>query len=332
MTTTTSTTAPTTLTGERADLLESLRKHRFFLTLPARGLTDDQARLRPTASELCIGGIIKHVTQAERNWVRFIEQGPDAVPDHTAPDVFAEWLDGHTMRDDETLAGIAEASVSALTKIVQVMPPRLRRRVDALRIATTSTTWRTGGASSEVDPAALTAVAQACRDAVRLRFAYTAANGERTEREVEPLRLVTLGRRWYLVAYDLARHDWRSFRLDRLDQPVAGGVRFRPRELPGGDEAEFVRERVTRIPDLFEVVARVQAPADAVRRRIGAWSSVEPAGDDPGGACVVRMTGDQVQWPVLALSMLDAEFTVLGPPELRTHLAEVGARFTRATR
>ena len=109
MTTTTSTTAPTTLTGERADLLESLRKHRFFLTVPARGLTDDQARLRPTASELCIGGIIKHVTQAERNWVRFIEQGPDAVPDHTAPDVLAEWLDGHSMRDDETLAGILEA-------------------------------------------------------------------------------------------------------------------------------------------------------------------------------------------------------------------------------
>jgi uncharacterized damage-inducible protein DinB len=110
MTTTTSTTAPATSTAsqEQADLLESLRKHRFFLTLPARGLTDEQARLRPTASELCIGGIIKHVAQCERNWVRFIEQGPDAVPDHTSDDVYAEWLDGHTMRDDETLAGILE--------------------------------------------------------------------------------------------------------------------------------------------------------------------------------------------------------------------------------
>src|SRR3954453_15522328 len=115
-TTTTRTTAdastdptPVPLTGERADLLESLRKHRFFLTLPARGLTDEQARLRPTASELCIGGIIKHVAQCERNWGRFIEQGPDAVPDHESPEAFAEWLDGHTMRDDETLAGILEA-------------------------------------------------------------------------------------------------------------------------------------------------------------------------------------------------------------------------------
>ncbi len=230
------------------------------------------------------------------------------------------------------VAGIAEASVSALAKIVQVMPPRLRRRVDALRAATTSTPWRPGATSSEVDPAALTTVAQACRDTVRLRFAYTAANGERTEREVEPLRLVALGRRWYLVAYDLGRHDWRSFRLDRLERPVAGDVRFRPRELPGGDPAGFVRERVTAPPAVFEVVARVQAPADAVRGRIGTWSSVEPDVDDPGGACVVRMTGDQLQWPVLGLSMLDAEFTVLGPPELRAHLAELGARFTRAAR
>jgi|tagenome__1003787_1003787.scaffolds.fasta_scaffold20496772_2 hypothetical protein len=122
MTTTTSTTTtnpasdpasdpvatPAILSGERADLLESLRKHRFFLTLTVRGLTDEQARLRPTASELCLGGIVKHVTQAERNWVRFIEQGPDAVPDHASDDAYVEWLDGHTMRDDETLAGILE--------------------------------------------------------------------------------------------------------------------------------------------------------------------------------------------------------------------------------
>ena len=235
------------------------------------------------------------------------------------------------------VAGIAESSVSALTKLTQVMPPRLRRRVDALRVATTSTGWRgatqsAGSAGAVVDAGALTTVAQACRDTERLRFSYTAANGEQTEREVEPLRLVAVGRRWYLVAYDLARHDWRSFRLDRLERPVAGGVRFRPRDLPGGDAAEFVRLRVVSPPAVFEVVARVEAPADDVRRRIGAWSSVEPAGDDPAGSCVVRMTGDQLQWPVLGLSMLDAEFTVLEPPALRAHLAQVGARFTRAAR
>ena len=172
------------------------------------------------------------------------------------------------------VAGIAEASVSALAKIVQVMPPRLRRRVDALRAATRPTPWRPGGAVEQVDPGALTTVAQACRDTDRLRFAYTAADGERTEREVEPLRLVALGRRWYLVAYDLDRHDWRSFRLDRLERPVAGR---RPVPAPGAAgrrPGRFVRERVTAPPAVFEVVARVQAPADAVRGRIGAWSSV----------------------------------------------------------
>jgi hypothetical protein len=94
--------------------------------------------------------------------------------------------------------------------------------------------------------------------------------------------------------------------------------------------AEFVRQRVTSPPAAFEVGARVQAPAVDVRRRIGAWASVEPAGDGAGGGCLVRMTGDQLEWSVLGLSMLDAEFTVVGPPALRAHFAEVGARFTRA--
>src|SRR5689334_19029463 len=106
------------------------------------------------------------------------------------------------------VAGIEESSVRALTKVVQVMPPRLRRRVDALRLATVPAVWATG---PTVDSEVLTTVAQACRDEERLTFAYTARQGERTSRHVEPHRLVSLGRRWYLVAYDLARHDWRSF-------------------------------------------------------------------------------------------------------------------------
>ena len=226
------------------------------------------------------------------------------------------------------VAGIAESSVSALTKLTRSCRPGCaagstpcasRRRPRGGAVARPWASRRRahdGGAGLP--------------DTERLRFSYTAASGEQTEREVEPLRLVAVGRRWYLVAYDLARHDWRNFRLDRLERPVAGGVRFRPRDLPGGDAAEFVRLRVVSPPAVFEVVARVEAPADDVRRRIGAWSAVEPAGDDPDGSCVVRMTGDQLQWPVLGLSMLDAEFTVLEPPALRAHLAQVGARFTRA--
>ena len=120
------------------------------------------------------------------------------------------------------VAGVAEASVRALAKVVPVMPPRLRRRVEALRTATVPATW--GDSGQAVDPGVLTAVAQACRDAERLECGYTAADGTRTSRLVEPFRLVPLGRRWYLVAYDLHRHDWRSFRLDRLDAPHRTGA------------------------------------------------------------------------------------------------------------
>jgi predicted DNA-binding transcriptional regulator YafY len=168
---------------------------------------------------------------------------------------------------------------------------------------------------------------------VRLRFDYRAAGGERTEREVEPSRLVALGRRWYLVAYDLTRHDWRSFRLDRLERPVATGVRFRPRDLPADDAAAFVRERLTQLPVAFEVVAHVRAPADVVRTRIGAWAQVEqvePQGPDAAGTCVVRMSGDQLLWPAMALAATEAEFSVVQPASLRAYLAEAGDRFTRA--
>src|SRR6185312_3053875 len=142
--------------------------------------------------------------------------------------------------------GIAEASVRALAKVVQVMPVRLRRRVQALGAVTVPAGWDTvgGDARETVDPEVLTTLALACRDTERVRFSYTPAGGEQAGRAVEPHRLVLLGRRWYLVGYDLDRQDWRSYRLDRLAAPDGTGVRFRARELPGGDAAAFVRAGV----------------------------------------------------------------------------------------
>jgi predicted DNA-binding transcriptional regulator YafY len=209
--------------------------------------------------------------------------------------------------------------------VAQVMPPRLRRRVETLGAMTVTPAW--AGASASVDAASLTTVAQACRDTERLRFAYTAAGGERTEREVEPLRLVSMRRRWYLVAFDLGRHDWRSFRLDRLVRPVATGVRFRPRDLPAPDAATFVRSRLEQLPVTHSVEVVVDAPAVDVRPRLGSWASVEPAGD---ARCRVRMTTDNLAWPALALAGVDAEFSVVGPPEMVDYLRAVAARFTRA--
>jgi len=225
------------------------------------------------------------------------------------------------------VAGIEESALRALTKVVQVMPPRLRRRVDALRSVTVPATWGSGTAPA-LDPAALIAVAQACRDTERLGFAYTARGGEPTERHVEPHRLVPLGRRWYLVAYDLGRHDWRSFRLDRLTAPRTTGVRFRTRELPTTDAAAFVRAGIQAQPASHSAEARVRAPAAVVRERVGRWGTVEEIDDV---SCVLRMTTDTFDWPAMALGSIGAEFTVLAPPGLVEYVREVGERFGRAS-
>ena len=139
------------------------------------------------------------------------------------------------------VAGIEETSVRALAKVIQVLPPRLRRRVDALRALTVPGRLRrradAGRGRADRDRAWPAATRSGCGSTT------PPATASRTARLVEPHRLVSLGRRWYLVAWDLDRADWRSFRVDRLTDPVATGARFRPREMPGGDAAAFVRGR-----------------------------------------------------------------------------------------
>lgn len=224
------------------------------------------------------------------------------------------------------VSGIEEASIRALTKVVQVMPPRLRRRVDALNAMTVPGGWDSG---PTIDAGVLTTVAQACRDEERMRFSYTGRGGGQTERHVEPHRLVSLGRRWYVVAYDLTRHDWRSFRLDRLANPCSTQSRFRPRELPAEDAAAFLRSGIQNIPATHAVEALVHAPAGRVRTILGHWGTVEGVDDE---RCMLRMTIDSLDWPVFALGSVGSEFEVIKPPELVEHLREWGARFTRATR
>ncbi|MEV6860955.1 YafY family protein [Streptosporangium subroseum] len=222
--------------------------------------------------------------------------------------------------------GIAESSVRVLAKVVQVMPARLRRRIDALRAMTVPAVWD-GPAREGIDPGALTTVALACRNSKLLRFSYTAADGRHTDRHTEPHRLVCLGRRWYLVAYDLTRHDWRSFRVDRLTAPEDIGSRFRPRDLPAADAAEFVRAGLHSMSRPYRVEVLVDAPAATVRERIGRWSTVEEVDAEH---CRVRMTAGSLDWPTMALGSLGADFHVLDPPELLDQIHNWGARFNRA--
>jgi predicted DNA-binding transcriptional regulator YafY len=225
------------------------------------------------------------------------------------------------------IAGIEEASVRALAKVARIMPPHLRRRVDALRSMTNDpASW--GGGGPSVDAGVLTTVAQACRDEERLRFWYTAQNTDRSSRHVEPHRLVSLGRRWYLVAYDLARNDWRSFRLDRLDSLRTTGMRFEPRELPAEDAVSFVRAGIQNLPTRRRIEVLVHAPGETVRARLGQWASVE---DVDERSSRLRMTVENLDWPALALGTVGADFVVIRPSELVDHLRDWAARFTRAT-
>nr|WP_231702926.1 WYL domain-containing protein [Tsukamurella asaccharolytica] len=140
------------------------------------------------------------------------------------------------------------------------------------------------------------------------------------------MRLVPLGRRWYLVAYDLYRHDWRSFRLDRISGPSRTGVRFRPRELPAEDAAAYVRASVGQRTPSHRIQFRVHAPIDHVRSLIGRWARLEETTD----GIVVRMEADTLDWPAMAIAVLDAEVTVVEPAELTAHLARWAGNLSRA--
>lgn len=221
------------------------------------------------------------------------------------------------------VSGTDDWSVQALSKVLSLMPPRLRRQMDAVASQTDSPgPWE---GAPVFDAAVLTTLAQACRDSEVLRFDYAAREAEVTHRRVEPLRLVSLGRRWYLVAYDRDRADWRSFRLDRIAAPEPTGQRFRARDLPAEDALAFVQQGIRRMPQRYAVRVRVAMAAEDLAARVGRWGTVSADGE----GCVLEMNVDDLDWPVMVLAGSGADFIVESPPELAAMVAEVGARFAR---
>jgi predicted DNA-binding transcriptional regulator YafY len=231
----------------------------------------------------------------------------------------------HSAIQAGSVVGIEESSLRALSKVVQVMPTSLRRRIDALAAMTVSLPWQESAAS--VDAVVLVSVAQACRDNERLEFDYTDSGGARSTRAVDPHRLVLLGRRWYLVAWDLTRFDWRTFRLDRVAEPRVTGAHAIPRQLPGDNAAEFVQSSIENVPSRYQVDVLIDAPTAVVRERVGPWGILEDAGP---GQCRLTMTTDSLDWPTLVLGNAAAEFEVLSPLELLDHLRDRANLFGRA--
>jgi predicted DNA-binding transcriptional regulator YafY len=223
-----------------------------------------------------------------------------------------------------TVSGVGEAALRTLAKLDQLLPGRLRGQVSAVHQATETLESRL----DQVDPEVLLTLARASRDRHRVRFAYAARNGEDTDRQVEPYRMVATGRRWYLMAWDLDRNDWRTFRLDRMSAVAATTWVFAARDAP--DAREYVARSVTRSPYRHVARVRFELPADRLAALVPATvGTVEPLGPD---ACLLTAGSDHLDHFAVHLVQLGAEFTVIEPPELLIVMADLADRFARASR
>jgi predicted DNA-binding transcriptional regulator YafY len=227
----------------------------------------------------------------------------------------------------QAVDGIDEAAVRALAKLEQVLPGRLRHRVATLGAATVP--LPPAGREASVDPGQLAVLAAAAANQERASFAYEARDGTTSRRMTEPHRLVAAGRRWYLVAWDTGRDDWRIFRVDRITGAQPTGVRTQPRALPGGDAAAYVRDTLYSLAPTYTAVATLHLPAEQVAGRLGDRpGDVEPIDE---GSCRVRSHTDTLEWLAFRLAMLGCAFEVHEPPELIAYLRALGARVTAAT-
>lgn len=219
--------------------------------------------------------------------------------------------------------GLEESAVQSLTKVLALMPPRLRRQMDALADQTVPAPLR----GPTIDASVLTTLAQGCRDDEIVEFGYTTRESASETRQVEPHRLVSLGQRWYLVAYDRRRDDWRTFRVDRISAVTLTGRRFTGHDLPAADALEFVRAGMKQIPRRYDVRVLVHAPLADVAAVVGRWAELSETAD----GTTMTMPTDDLFWPLAVLATLDADFTVESPEELRDQVASVSRRFSTAT-
>ena len=225
-----------------------------------------------------------------------------------------------------TVAGIEETSVRALAKLEQLLPSRLRRRVGALQTYTISLP----GSPPTADAKVLAAIAAACRDCERLRFRYRTYDGRTSRRTVEPYRLVNLGRRWYLVAWDADRVDWRTFRVDRIEPRLSTDQRFTPRKLPQRDIGAYVAAAVSAARDRYQAQVILHAPlADVAKRVPPSHGSLEPIDEH---RCLLRTGADWLGGLAVYIAMIGVDFEVVEPPELVEQVRVLTERFRRAAR
>ncbi|APE37268.1 DNA-binding transcriptional regulator [Nocardia mangyaensis] len=224
-----------------------------------------------------------------------------------------------------TVAGIEDSSLRALTKLEQVLPSRLRHRVSLLH----SVTVTVPAAATRVDPDVLTAVAATIRDNHRLRFDYRTHDGTTTLRTAEPHRLAHTGRHWYLIAWDVDRADWRTYRVDRVTPRIPTGPRFTPREAPDLDLGGYLTRGITTATYRYQAVITLAVSAAVAADRIAPTVGlIEPLTPD---TCLLRTGSNDLTELAIYVATFDFPFHVEEPPELIAHLRTLATRFAEAT-
>jgi predicted DNA-binding transcriptional regulator YafY len=209
------------------------------------------------------------------------------------------------------IGGIEDTSVQALAKIEQLLPNHLRRRVSALN-ANVVSLRRAHRVHEVVDPDALSVLASGCRDHEQVSFKYRSRDGGDSRRLVEPHQLVAADHLWYLVAWDVRRTDWRTFRVDRLSGAQLAGVRFRPRDIPGGDGAAYLTASVAAIPHEFETLVAVSAPYEQVAGALS-WVEHTPVDTEPD-SCTIRLRANKLDQLVMGVARLALSASVRVEP------------------
>ena len=219
-----------------------------------------------------------------------------------------------------SVTGLAETSLRALAKLEQLLPARLRHRVAAVHAAVVPMPAR----GPAVDPDALISLAAACRDNLRARFDYLSGGQAKTSlRNVEPHRLVHTGRLWYLIAFDLDRQDWRTFRVDRLRLWTPTGPRFTPREPPQ-DIPGYVSQSVSTAPYRFQAKLLMHAPLAVMAERTSPSSGRLEAVDEH--TCLLHTGSNSLDELALYVAIKGVDFEVLEPPELLHKIGELADR------
>ncbi|OEU88212.1 transcriptional regulator [Streptomyces abyssalis] len=219
-------------------------------------------------------------------------------------------------------SGIDDAATRAYGKLDQFLPARLRPRLASIRSSLETSPQHAPSVTAQQ----LGTAAEAIAHRETMSFTYTDARGERTDRRVEPYRQVHHLLRWYLLAWDLEREDWRVFRLDRITGPLRTGDRYEPRPLPAESAAEYLRQGLNRGRQHVGVL--VEAPAADVADALKFQDAEIHAVSD--SRTRVSLALDSWQWLVLNLAFLDADFRISSGTQLAESCRTFGRRLLSA--